>query len=88
MATDLSPGDECIVATPTENGDIKFTWFSFTNERIMEMPDEPGSKVRVQFGEQIRSECLPKSKAASTGPYSAFFNIKGHFKRPSVIKPK
>jgi hypothetical protein len=88
MATDLSPGDECVVATPTEDGDIEFIWFSFTHERIMEMPDEPGSKVRVQFGERIRSECLPKSETASTEPYSAFFNVNGHFKRPSVIEPK
>ncbi len=29
MATDLSPGDQCIVATYAENGDVVFDWFKF-----------------------------------------------------------
>ena len=86
MATDLMPEDECVVATPTQDGDIEFTWFSFAYERIMEMPDKPGTEVRVQFGKQLRSERLPKSEAAKTEPYSIFFNINGHFKRRSVIQ--
>ena len=88
MATDISPGDECVVATPVEGGDIEFKWFSFTHERIMEMPDEPGTKVRVQFGKRIRSECRPKAEAARSGLYSIFFNVNGHFKRLAVIQPK
>ena len=88
MAGDLSPGDECVVATPREDGDIEFTWFSFTHERILEMPDKPGTEVRVQFGHRIRSECLSKSRASRTEPCSAFFNVNGHFKRPSVIRSK
>lgn len=88
MATGLRPGDECVVATPAEGGDIDFTWFSFTHEGIMEMPDEPGTKVRVQFGKRIRSEYLPKAEAARSDLYSVFFNVKGHFKRPSVIQPR
>jgi len=88
MATDLSTGDECIVATPVENGDIKFDWFSFTHEKIMDAPDEPRVKVRVLFGEWVRSERLPKSEAARTAPYSLLFNVNGHFKRISAIKQK
>lgn len=88
MATDLRPGDECVVATPTQDGEIEFTWFSFTHERIMKMPDKPGTEVRVQFGKRLRSECLLKSEAAKTAPYSVFFNVNGHFKRLSVIQPR
>ncbi len=88
MATDLQPGDECVVATPTQWGDIEFAWFSFSRESIMPMPDEPGTTVRVLFGKRIRSETLSKASAARTEPYSVFFNVKGHFKRPAVIRSK
>ena len=88
MATDLKPRDKCVVATPADGGDINFSWFSFTHERVMDMPDELGTKVRVLFGKLIRSECLLKAEAAGCEPYSVFFNVNGHFKRPSVIHPK
>jgi hypothetical protein len=52
------------------------------------MPDEPSIEVRVQFGKWLRSERILKSEAAKTEPYSVFFNIKGHFKRFSVIQAK
>lgn len=86
MATDLKPGDECVVATPMQGGDIEFTWFSFTRERIMEMPDKRGTEIRVQFGRRLRSERLRKIEAVKTRPYSVFFNVNGHFKRLSVIQ--
>ena len=41
----------------------------------------------VQFGKRLRSKILSKADAAETEPYSVFFNVNGHFKRPSVIKP-
>jgi hypothetical protein len=88
MATDLKSGDECVVATPVVGGDIDFSWFSFTHERIMDMPDKPGTKVRVLFGNLIRSECLPKAEAVGSELYLVLFNVNGHFKRPSVIQPK
>ena len=64
MATNLRPGDECVVATPAEGEDIDFSWFSFTHERVMHMPDEPGTRVWVLFGKLIRSDHLPKAEAA------------------------
>ncbi len=85
-ATDLKRGEECIVATPNEDGDIEFVWFSFTQEKIM--PDENGVATRVQFGKRLQSETLSKKRAAKAQPYAVFFNVNGHFKRPSVIKPK
>ncbi len=68
MATDLKRGEECVVATPNEDGDIEFVWFSFTHENIM--PDENGVATRVQFGKRLQSQTLPKAKAAKTEPYS------------------
>lgn len=88
MATDLRPDDECVVATPVQDGIMEFTWFSFIYERIMEMPDEPGTEVRAQFGRWLRSERIPNSEGARTDPYSVFFSVNGHFKRLSVIQPK
>jgi hypothetical protein len=86
MATDLKPGDKCIVATAHKNGNIEFTWFSFSHEKIMR--DDKGVAQRVQFGKRLRTKTLSKTKAAKTEPYAVFFNINGHFKRPSVIKPR
>jgi hypothetical protein len=85
MATNIMRDDECVVATTAPNGEIAFGWFTFTHEKNLPMPDEPGTMVRVLFGRWIRSETMPKNKAAKTAPYSVFFNVNGHFKRPSVI---
>src|SRR5207302_4145317 len=77
MATNLKRGEECVVATPNEDGDIEFVWFSFSHEKIM--PDENGTATRVQFGKRLRSETLSKPDAAETEPYARFFNVNGHF---------
>lgn len=86
MATNLRQGDECVVATPDADGHILFGWFAFTHETIM--PAEDGVGVRVMFGEWLRSERLTRDDAIATEPYSVFFNVNGHFKRPSVIRPR
>jgi hypothetical protein len=86
MAADLKRGEQCAVATPKEDGDIVFVWFKFDHEKIVQ--GEDGESIRVFFGKRLRSETLSKTRAVKSGPYSVFFNIKGHFKRPSVIKPK
>src|SRR5262249_30643193 len=88
MATDIKDGDECIAATPVEDGEIEFRPFRFTHERVMEAHDEPGVMVRVFYGRLLRSVRLPKAEAARTAPYSIFFNRVGDFKRPSVITPR
>jgi len=87
MATDLQPGQHCCVATPAENDDIEFAWYCFSHEQPMANPDDPNSIVRVLFGERLGAETLPRAEAIGTGPYSDFFNVNGHFKRPSVIPP-
>lgn len=87
MALNLQPGAECVVATRSSDGDdLVFTWFSFSHEETM--PAEDGALVRVLFGDCLRSETLPRSQAIATDPYSAFFNVNGHFKRRSVVEPK
>jgi hypothetical protein len=87
MATDLKPGEECIVAA-YDDGGVVFKWFSLQRKKLMPDPEEPGTKVRVFYGKMIKSKYLSKAKAAKTKPYSIFFNIDGNFKRPSVIKPR
>ena len=85
MALDLGAGDECVVATPANDDNvIEFNWFRFSHED--RRPNENGVEVRVLFGEFLRSEQLDRTKATETEPYSKFFNVRGHFKRPSVIK--
>ena len=86
MATNLERGEECIVATPARGGDIVFSRFSLSREALMPDPDEPGTTVRVFFGNLIRSKRLSKAEAATTEPYSVFFNVIGNFKGLSVIK--
>jgi hypothetical protein len=86
MATDIRRGDECIVATPDENGDIEFVRYTFLHERVI--PDENNIPARVFFGKPTWSRTLSKADAARRAPYSAFFNVNGHFKRPSVITPR
>lgn len=88
LATNILPGDECVVATTAANGEIEFIWFEFTHEKILPIPDDPGNKSRVLFGKRLRTEILLKSKAAQTTTYGVFFNINGHFKRPPVIVSK
>ncbi len=86
MAVGLKRGEECVVATPNEDGDIDFVWFSFAQE--VRMPDENGNSSRVFIGKQLRAETLPKAKAARNKPYAVYFNFNrnGHFKRRSVIE--
>jgi len=85
MATDLKRGEECLVATPNEDGDVEFVRFSFSHE---ERGHQDGESMRVFFGKRLSSKTLPKTKAAKTEPYSVFFDKNGNFKRLSVIKPK
>ena len=87
MATDLQPGLHCCVATPTRNDDIEFAWYCFAEKRLMPDPDDTSSIVRVFFGEHLGTETFPRNEALTTEPYSDFFNVNGHFKRPSAIRP-
>lgn len=85
MATDVKPGDQCIVATPIRDGMIEFGWFSFAHAQVLPLPEEPGSSVLVFFGNRLRTETLSKADAVHTEPYSVYFNVNGDFKRPSVV---
>lgn len=87
MATDLISGQHCCVATPTENGEIEFGWYRFSREELMPDPHELDQIVRVFIGEWLGSETLSRDEAIETEPYADFFNVNGHFKRPSAIRP-
>jgi len=85
MATDLKAGDECVVATPAENGYVEFATYIFAFERKSEIPDEPGKEGRIFFGREVCSEFLSKDEAIRR--YPTFFDVRGHFKQQSVITP-
>jgi hypothetical protein len=91
MAADLTPEQHCCVATPAEGDDIEFAWYCFSRERIMTDPDPrpgaPTTTVRVFFGDWLGSETISRAEAMATEPYAQFFNVNGHFKRPSAIRP-
>lgn len=86
MATDLVTGQKCVVASYDDNGDVVFDWYIFGKETLETNPDDRKYKVRVFRGKRIKSDTLTKRKAAKTKLYSSFFNDRGDFKRPSVIK--
>jgi hypothetical protein len=83
-ATNISVGQQCIVAAPARDDQIIFRWFSFLNETVK--PDKSGKPCRVFFGKFIKSDTLLKRDAARDALYSAFFDKNGHFKRQSVIQ--
>ncbi len=87
MAVDLPAGQHCCVATPTEDGGIEFGWFAFSRERLVADPAD-GVHVRVFFGDCLGTETLSREEAMATEPYAQFFNVNGHFKRPSAIPPR
>lgn len=83
-AKNLKVGQQCVVATPENNGQIVFTWYSFLSEAVK--PDDTGTRCRVLFGKFISSETFSKMEAAHVEPYSRFFDKNGNFKRQSVIE--
>ena len=83
QATHLSPGETCIVGTKEEDGQIRFTWYSFMRVEMKCYKDIP---YRVFCGPAVKSETLSKADAARDGLYSIFFDKNGHFKRQSVFQ--
>jgi hypothetical protein len=84
MATDIANGDECIVATQDKHRrTTEFVWFKLSHEK--RVVDKDGIPCRVFFGERIKSQTMPKAKAAKSSLYSAFFDARGFFKRMSIV---
>lgn len=83
-ANNLSPGQQCIVATPESDGQIAFRWYKLSREAVK--PDGEGHPCRVFFGKCVKTDRLSKGSAARDGTYSTFFDKNGNFKRHSVIQ--
>jgi hypothetical protein len=79
----LQIGQECVVASYAEDGRIVFKWYALTRETIQD--NEHFIPCHVFYGDLLSTETLEKSAAADTEEYGAFFNVNGHFKRPSVL---
>lgn len=86
MAANLARGQKCIVASYDDGGNVLFEWYAFEIETLEKDPNDPTINVRVFRGRKLKSETMSKEEATRSEQYSAFFNAKGHFKRPSVIK--
>ena len=84
QALNLPVGQECVVASYADDRRIVFNWYALARETIQ--PDEKNADCRVFFGDLLSTETLQKSKAARAERYKAFFDVNGHFKRPSVIR--
>lgn len=86
MAANLARGQKCIVASYDDDGNVLFEWYVFEKETPEKDPDDQTISVRVFRGKKLKSETMSKKEAVRSEQYSAFFNVKGDFKRPSVIK--
>ena len=82
-AKNLDVGQQCIVATPADDGQIVFSWHSFLYEAIRSYE---GKDYRVFFGKFIKSHTLSKVDAAHDSFYSIFFKKNGDFKNHSVFQ--
>lgn len=82
MAVNLPVGQVCVVASKPNGGQVVFDWYSLTSEKVLRNDE---TKWRVFFGMLLSTQTLPKAKATRMKRYAAFFNVNGHFKRPSVL---
>ena len=91
LATDISKGQKCVVATPTnpnENRDIAFEWFVLARIAI-KRDVERSVLCRVFFGDKIDEETLSKGDADHHPLYQIFFDKNGNFKHGhSVFRSK
>ncbi len=85
IAIGLRRGEKCVVASYDEDRAVVFDWYTLSKESIEPNPSLPETYVRVFRGKLAKSVRLSKAKAVKTKPYSVFFNVRGDFKRPSVV---
>ena len=88
LRRELNIGDTCIVATPDFIGDptcdITFYHYGFSGVKLMR-DRERYVDCYVYFGKHIKPpETLSRADARRHPVYKYFFNVNGHFKRPSV----
>ena len=91
LANELSVGDKCIVVTPEvvadTSSDVTFRSYRFSRHAVM-LDRERNVHCHVYFGKLIKPETMSRAEAIAHPIYSKFFNIKGHFKRLSVMRAR
>lgn len=85
LANELEPGENCVVATLDITGDVEFDWYRFSRVVVKADP-ERNVDCHAYYGEQFNTETLSRADAIRHHVYGQFFNVNGHFKRPSVIR--
>jgi hypothetical protein len=78
----LVPGQECLVATRTKDGQVTFYWFSFSR-RSKNVFEGPNGKVRdcKVFHGYLTKKLGPYSQAKAASVVPAFFTKNGEFKQ-------
>jgi hypothetical protein len=82
MAVNLPIGQVCVVASNPKGRQVVFGWYALTSEEVLRNEE---TESRVFFGTLLSTQTLAKAKATQMKRYAAFFNVNGHFKRPSVL---
>ena len=85
LANELVPGEHCVVATLDMTGDITFDWYRFSRA-LMKPDSERNVNCHTYYGRHFNTETLSRTDAIRHHIYGQFFNVNGHFKRPSVIR--
>ena len=89
LTRELIVGETCIVATPDISYDTTcdVTFDSYRFSRAAVKPDpERSVPCNAYFGKLSKTETMSRHEAMKHAVYSQFFNINGHFKRPSVMR--
>jgi hypothetical protein len=89
LANELSLGETCIIATPDIKShitcDVTFDSYRFSREMVKPDPVR-NVPCHAYFGKLFKTETMSRRDAMRHPVYSNFFNINGHFKRPSVMR--
>jgi hypothetical protein len=89
LATELTVGETCVVATPDIQydtaSDVTFDTYRFSRGAV-KRDRERNVPCHAYFGKLSKTETMSRREAMKHPVYSQFFNINGHFKRPSVMR--
>lgn len=86
QAVSLPKGTECIVVSKPIGGLLRFQTFRFEREEVRQAPTDETGLLRVFFGRPFDEAVeMTQKQAAASGPFTRFFDVRGHFKRASVI---
>jgi len=85
QATELSTGDECLVAQKANDAnEVRFDRYILKGIHVLK-DKYTGSMGRVFCGDHVSFELLPKLQACEHPEYREIFNSLNHFKRTAIV---